>query len=391
MPVFTKEQIEKLAEIIRQHATWLTWRIFGTRYVSEADLASLKAKGILPMDVQTDAIKYAFVLGKLEALLKEAEWKGLQWDDLVNAAEATHTDVENLQIQASELSAHTVLRGLEDDIRDGLYEALATATQRTIDEAHVKEIVKDEVKVGVEMSRNFRNVARELGEKTEEYKRNWHRVAVTEMHSARQNGTVSAILNKVDVYEHAEGEDSQVSVVPDPDACEDCRRLYLAKSGNPRVFKLSELLGNSGSNYIRPWRKNAQAVVPPLHPNCYCRIRYLPSGWGWEDGKMVLQEPEKVVERARARMSRKIGKSIEILKANPHQLLQESKQVSMPSADDIAGALTPGNVHGILDRIHALRKIHRSDYDVWERLDDLEQQAIRRAYDLDNQPVVPHE
>jgi hypothetical protein len=671
MPVLTNEQIEKLAKIIRQHATWLTWRIFGTRYVSEADLSSLKAQGLLPMDTQVDAIKYAFVLGKLEALLKEAEWKGLGWDDLISAAEATHTDVENLQIQASELSAHTVLRGLEDDIRDGLYESLATATQRAIDESHVKEIVKDEVKVGVEMSGNFRKVARELAEKTGEYKRNWHRVAVTEMHAARQNGTVAAILNKVDVYEHAEGEDSQVSVVPDPDACADCRRLYLGRAGNPRVFKLSELLGNSGSNYVRPWRSNAKPVVPPLHPNsiaayaavegdtlaatkmlyageireivtahgrtlpvtpnhpvattrgfipacqvhkgdyllsydgriksgdvpglslpssesvffspdnrqyrptsieevfhslslvnmpfsvrrsgrefhgdaaygdgdidivyvdgklgnsveptiqdqvqrllfesaklsalaishkrfgnslamrnrillptsiaslfpesfrtfnlpsktcrigstsyldtvllemgsqfasrdasfcrnlvkrlpslvsqdkvidirdrsysghvydlqtisgvivteglivsnCFCRIRYIPGGWGWEKGEMVLQQPEKVVERARAQMS-KIGKSVEILKANPHRLLQESKQVTMPSEQDIANSPTSDSIDEILDKILALQKIHRTDAEIWERLDDLELKAIRRAYDLERQPEVPNE
>ncbi len=254
MATLTKDQIEKLAKIIRQHATWITWRVFGSRYVSDSDLSALKAKGILPMDVQVSAIKYAFVLGKLESLLKEAEWKGLKWDDLVEAAGASHTDVEKLQIEASELSAYTVLRGLEDEIRDGLYESLATATQRAIDESHVKEIVKDEVKVGVEISRNFRNVAEDMANKTGEYKRNWLRVASTELHSARQNGVVSAILGKVDAYAFGEGEDSQVSVVPDPGACSDCRRLYLDEDGDPKIFKLSELLGNSGSNYTCPWR-----------------------------------------------------------------------------------------------------------------------------------------
>ena len=392
MPILTKEQVEKLAKIIRQHATWITWRIFGTRYVSESDIAELKAKGILPMDVQVDAIKYAFVLGKLEPLLKEAEWKGLNWNDLVSAAEATHTAVENLQIQASELSAHAVLRGLEDEIRDGLYESLATATQRTIDESYVKEIVKDEVKVGVEMSRNFRSVARELAEKTTEYKRNWHRVAVTEMHTAHQNGVVAAIINKVDVYAYADGADSQVSVVPDSSACVDCRRLYLDEAGNPKIFKMSELLGNSGSNYIRPWRANARPVVPPLHSNCYCRIRYIPNGWGWEGGKMVLQDASAVVARARARMKSKIEKSIEILKSsNPHQLLNESKQVALPTEQEIAGAPTLASIHAVLDKLLALRKIHRTDPEIWQKMDDLEQKALRRAYDLERQPGVPSE
>jgi hypothetical protein len=234
-------------------------------------------------------------------------------------------------------------------------------------------------------------VARELAEKTGEYKRNWHRVAVTELHAARQNGTVAAILNKIDVYAYADGEDSQVSVVPEATACADCRRLYLDKQGNPRIFKLSDLLSNSGTNYIRPWRHNAQAVVPPLHPNCYCRIRYVPGGWGWEDGKMVLQDPEKVVERARASVKSKIGKSIDILKANPHQLLQESKQVAMPSEQDIEETQTPEDVHKIMERIFELQKMHRTDYEVWKRLDDLELVAIRRAYDMEDQPGVANE
>jgi len=297
MPFLTKEQIAKLAEVIRLHATWLTWKLLGNQFITEEDLQTLKKLGLLPMDVQVNTIRYSFVLGELESLLKEGQWKNLDFNSLVEAATARHTAVQELQIQAAEFSAYTQFRGLEDDIRRGLYEALASSTRSTLDEAFVKEKIKDAVKIGMEARKNYREVARELRSELQEKKRNWHRVASTEMHSARERGVVSAIITGTDVYRHAEGEDSNVAIVPDPDACSDCKRLYLdPKTGSPKIFKLSEVLSNEGSNYQRPWRRNAKAVVPPLHPHCFCRLRYVPPGWGWDSkGKFTLIDSEQSI------------------------------------------------------------------------------------------------
>lgn len=295
MAIFlTKEQIAKLAEIIRNHATWLTWKLLGTHYISEVDLQQLKKQGLLPTGVQVESIRYSFVLGELESLLREAQWKNLDWPTLVSAANARQTPVQEMQIEASELTALTQFRGLEQDIQHGLYEALARATQSAIDSSVIKEKIKDTIKIGVEARKNYKQVAKELRETLQETKRNWHRVASTELHSAKQQGVVSSILNGIDVYRHADGADSNVAIVPDPDACDDCKRLYLdPKTGNPRIFKLSEIIANTGTNYIKPWRQNAKPVVPPLHPHCFCRIRYVPPGWGWDaKGKFTLINAE---------------------------------------------------------------------------------------------------
>lgn len=299
MPILTRQQIEELAQIIRQHASWLTWRLFGNQFISDSDLQKLKDKKILPMDVQVDAIKHAFILGELESLLKTTEWKNLSWEQLQEVAQSPHSDVEKLQIEASELSAYTVLRGLEDDIRNGLYDSLAKTTKAAIGEGQVSGIVRDEVKLGVDLSKRFDQVAIDLAERTKEVKRNWHRVAATELHAARQNGIVHSITTGTDVYKYSKKADSSVSVVPDPDACSDCKKMYLGKDGKPIIFKLSELLNNAGSNYVRPWRKNARPVVPPLHPHCYCTIRYVPEGWSWGDeGHLTMTDPDAVVEAA---------------------------------------------------------------------------------------------
>jgi predicted double-glycine peptidase len=104
------------------------------------------------------------------------------------------------------------------------------------------------------------------------------------MHSARQRGIAAAIIQKEDIYKYSDGIDSNVAVVHDYDMCDDCRRLYYdPKTGNPKIFKLKELLDNEGSNYRRPWRQNAKPVLPPAHPHCYGRLHYVPAGWGWDD------------------------------------------------------------------------------------------------------------
>lgn len=297
MAFLTKEQIAKLAEVIKLHTTWLTWRLLGSSFITEADLQQLKQTGLLPMDTQVESIRYSFVLGELESLLKEGQWKNLEFDALVAAAEAKHTPVQELQIKASELSAYSQFRGLEGDIQKGLYEAVSKASQSAMDEVSVKEKIKDIIKIGVEARKNYREVARDLVGQLQEKKRNWHRVASTEMHSARQRGVVSAILSGTDVYRHAEGVDSDVAVVHDADSCKDCKRIYEdPKTGNPKIFKLKELLANEGSNYQRPWRRNAKPVIPPLHPFCYGRLRYIPPGWGWDErGKYTLIDPDQSI------------------------------------------------------------------------------------------------
>lgn len=294
MPLLTRQQVEKLADIIDQHATWFVWRTFGSQYVKKEDLDKLKASGLLPMDVQASAIKNAYVLGRLESLLKEADFRKLTWAQLQEAAKGRFTSADKFIIESAELSAFTKFRGLADDIKNHLYDRLSQAQNSAVSEAQVRETIKDIVKVGTELSRSFRQVARDLVEELKEPTRNWTRVAATELHTAWQRGVVSTIIQKVDIYEDSEGIDSNVFVDHDDDACEDCKRIYNdPKTGYPRIMKLKDLLENEGSNYQRPWRQHAKPVVPPLHPHCYGRVVYVPPGWGFtKDGTFTLVDPK---------------------------------------------------------------------------------------------------
>jgi hypothetical protein len=288
--ILTRAQVEKLSEIIEQHATWFAWRIYGKAAASQSQIDALKAKGLLPMDTTVQSVKYAYVLGKLEAVLKEGEYRNLTWAELQERARGHLSQIDHFQIEAAEMTTMTKFRGLTDDLKSGLFEGLAQATRKTITEAQVRGEIKDVIKTGVELSRSYQQVAMDLVERLRETNRNWTRVAATEMHSATQRGIVSAILQGEDIYEDADGENSLVAVVHDDDACDDCKSMYNDHdTGNPRIFRLKELLENEGTNYQRPWRQHAKPVVPPLHPHCYGRLTFVPPGWGWDhNGRFTM-------------------------------------------------------------------------------------------------------
>jgi hypothetical protein len=80
--MLTKQQVEQLIAIFRHHMTWMSWRLLGTVSITESDLQELKRKGLLPLDVTAETIRDAYVLGRLESILKIAEFQKLTWPDI---------------------------------------------------------------------------------------------------------------------------------------------------------------------------------------------------------------------------------------------------------------------------------------------------------------------
>lgn len=381
MAILTKEQIAKLAEIIRKHASWAAWRLLGDRHVTTEEVDKLKKEGLLPKATKVSTIKQAYVLGKMEATLKEAEWKNLSWEEVQAVAVGRQTPLQLKQIEAAELSMDVTLRGLFEDVRGGLFNELAAASGLAITEAAVKDKVAEEIKTGVEERKNYIQVANGLMGSLKETKRDWYRVASTEMHAAREQGVVGSIMSGEDVYRRADGADSGVAVVPDPDACEDCKRLYL-DGGKPKLFKLSELMDNAGTNYIRPWRKNAGPVVPPLHPNCYCRIRYVPPGWGWnKKGRFTVVDSDKYADH----LQEKVGKSVTILKGDgDHSMLNDSLQ-HIPTEEEIMAIEDSDEAMKLAHRLAKIRDLHRKDPSKYHEIERLEEKAMMRSVLLHGQ------
>tara|TARA_R110000824_G_scaffold39430_10_gene119303 strand:- start:527 stop:1543 length:1017 start_codon:yes stop_codon:yes gene_type:complete len=140
--------------------------------------------------------------------------------------------------------------------------------------------IRAEVAEGVKRGDTARRVASKLGWKSDEWGRDWNRIAQTEMQGAYNDGQV---IRAIKVY----GDRARVARIPHPDACQYCISLFL-EGGKPIIFSVEELVDN-GTNVGRKARE-WQATIWPVHPNCRCDTQVVPPNFAFND-EWIL-EPE---------------------------------------------------------------------------------------------------
>lgn len=102
-----------------------------------------------------------------------------------------------------------------------------------------------------------------------DYARDIDRILVTEMHAAMQQGQRDRWLDRF-------GDETLCAVVPNPDACPSCLRVY-TDGGTPRVVPALSLPPSSVN--FRRRAADRVACIPPLHPRCKCALVMVPAGF----------------------------------------------------------------------------------------------------------------
>jgi hypothetical protein len=342
------KKIRELSRVVKLHSNWLVYATLGESALTKEEIKELEQYGRLPMGKSLDLVNRSYVLGRMKALLKRAEYKQVSYEAAVNETERlTLSPLEELVIEQARLKAGSYLKNLATEIGNGVFDSLAASLGTVITEATVRDIVANEIELGLLQKKTSQEVASSLAAKLQTGpKKNWKRVAQTELHRAKIAGHAQAIVNKIDVYQHSAGADSLVSVVPAPQCCADCTDHYLDSSGSPKVFKLADLLA-AGSNDTASHTKKAgkhlhwKTTLPPLHPSCGCQLVYIPPGYGWSAGKLSLLQKslfEDYIQKARSGVSGGISSTVKP-KGAPSQRVERG----IPSQP---GAAAPGNVAG---------------------------------------------
>lgn len=146
-----------------------------------------------------------------------------------------------------------------------------------------RRVIAETVAQGIEARDGWRRIRGSLGEALgEDWARDLHRIAATETQAAVNEGQAHYI-------EKHYGREAGVAAIPNPEACESCRRFYL-DGGKPRIFRVGELPDRSVN--FKKKQSEWVATVPPLHPWCHCQIRLVPPGW-WFDDDWQLWPPSK--------------------------------------------------------------------------------------------------
>lgn len=283
MARITSSQLDKIAQIIKDHMGVISYITTGL-----GDIPSRLSKKLGLPNKLTNLVTTAYQYGKLGIL---------QGKDLANMSigevnrllqDLKLTKSQQYSVQQVKMKAQQSINNLTQRIISGVTTAALNSDLR------MWSTVRNVVSSALQKDTPRYQVIQQLREQTGDWKRDWHRVAQTEMWDAKLQGEAEAILNG----ESPMSDDKSKTIVykrPAPDACAKCKQLYLEHDGvTPKTFKMSELMAH-GTNY---GKKQADWVptLGVMHPNCCCSLGIMPQNTEFDaSGNLV---PKKSTERS---------------------------------------------------------------------------------------------
>lgn len=289
MPL-TAEGIRNLRTLVDQHFQALIFRVFTPESIAadQASVARLVAAGILDATAvaEIDPIRDMYLLGFLEERIKTAGYdpkriseKTLR--DLVSQDPTPMTLVEADAIAYSQQWSAQYIQGLGNRVAGEILSTV-NAEDATL-RANMLDLIRRELPRAQAQRMAVRQVASKLSNLTEDWTRDWLRIAASELQDAHQHGVADSIRR-------ADGVEARVAKIPNPDACDVCLKAYLDEAKRPKIFTLEELIAN-GTNVGRK-KADMKPVLGIMHPYCHCELVRVPDGWEFDDGWILRKKKE---------------------------------------------------------------------------------------------------
>ncbi len=285
----TDEQLHEIRRVIRRHHLAAIARTVGLDALSpeEQELAS-------GLDLtQEDTLDESYQFGQLLTMLDDPALAGMTYTDFKTRMVSQPiplTATEQRAVRVAKHQAAQYIRGLGNRVEQATGQAIFDAEH----EERVREQVRGEVVSAREQRKTSKELAAALGRATKDYTKDWDKIAVSEMHYARQHGIA-------DRFRASHGKDVRVYKQVMADACVYCRRLHIGPDGAPRIFKLSELAASNIGLRKNEWR----AVVGPVHPVCQCELIRIPEGWGFDEANNLMPGGTFGIEYASEKTAKK--------------------------------------------------------------------------------------
>lgn len=261
--IFTETQIQEALKAIDYHYSLMIGIGLGAESLTVEDQLLLHSYGV---DIDKLVSQYPpylrmFYLGRLTAMLKDDQLHSITANDFTQYLKEKQfvplSSREKKEYEISRQMTYNTIKGLGRRSSDGVRDLMM--------EANKKSIIKEEISTGIEKRRSITKIISEIGHKTEDWNRDWHRIVETEMANIYNQGQISSLLEKY-------GENHQVYKQVYKEACRHCIKLYTTNGidSEPKLFTLKELVGN-GNNIgrkVADWLP----VVDATHPFCRCHI-----------------------------------------------------------------------------------------------------------------------
>lgn len=276
----TPSQIRQIKKVIEEHMNVIMELTIGDTKVSPE---TLKKLGV-PKSVSnliTDSYKY----GKLTTVMNKnlSKMSPQEVNDMLKKLKVSSRQQRSMEY----LKAKTQLS--IDNLTQRMTSAVITsALQNQLDMYQaIGQVVPEAVKKNTDRYK----VVQQLRDLTQDWERDWHRVAHSEMWDAKVQGEANAIMDNESPISK-KGKDTMVFKRPAPNACNKCKQLYLEADGiTPKLFKITELQAN-GSNYGKK-QADWKPTLGILHPNCMCPLSVMPDGYKFDSSGQLTPDTTK--------------------------------------------------------------------------------------------------
>lgn len=264
--MLTQKQIQSLVSIIDKYNVTFISRHIGTDVLTDNDKAILKNNGIdLKKFPKISTVEKAFKWGMLSDAIGKARSKIMSYPQfqkyLKEGKFLPLTEREKEALNYSKLKTYNHVRGLGNKVSKDLSIALIEVDKNQ--RIRLEKLIKREVTEAILDRKSSGELASILAEKSQDWNRDWERIAVTELHNAFMQG-------KAEQIRKTRGAQSFIFYEVLSDACDSCKKLYLNPDGSPRKFLLSYIIKN-GSNIGRKSNK-WKPVAESVHPHCRCEM-----------------------------------------------------------------------------------------------------------------------
>lgn len=276
----TPSQIRQIKKVIEEHMNVIMELTIGDTKVSPE---TLKKIGV-PKSVSnliTDSYKY----GKLTTVVNKnlSKMSPQEVNDMLKKLKVSSRQQKSMEY----LKAKTQLS--IDNLTQRMTSAVITsAIQNQLD---MYQAIGQVVPEAVNKNTDRYKVVQQLRDLTQDWERDWHRVAHSEMWDAKVQGEANAIMDNESPISK-KGKDTMVFKRPAPNACNKCKQLYLEADGiTPKLFKITELQAN-GSNYGKK-QADWKPTLGILHPNCMCPLSVMPDGYKFDSSGQLTPDTTK--------------------------------------------------------------------------------------------------
>lgn len=272
MQALSDKQLKEVTRIILDHHTAFMVNVLGMGdAVDPAEVERLRRQGLISATAKSYP-NDTFLFGFLSDALGEADAKGLSYNefkDYIAHRPLSITSEERYAVKHLKRSLMQHVQGLGNKMNAKTHEVLVEADQGL--RRRLAAELQAQLIEGIEKRKSMSKVVTELRKATKDYARDWFRIVSTELNNAYQEGRLQTIMKA------NKGRDPLVFKRPRPDCCIECSTAYLEKGNVPKIFTLSEMVGN-GTNVGRNKRERLP-VIGSHHPWCMCELHELPPGF----------------------------------------------------------------------------------------------------------------